>query len=353
VETPRDRILRFLAERSAAAGRELREHLDVSRQALSAQLRRLVEAGEVLKSGSTRGASYRLPGGERPAKLTKALRLAGLDESASYGLLARSLNLGSELSEPVEAIVRYAFTEMLNNAIDHSRAESCRVSMELDETAASFRVRDRGAGVFATIVDKLELEDEHEAMVELVKGRTTTMPEAHTGEGLFFTARVADRFVLRSHRIELEWDRARDDVFVRNRRYLEGTDVRFRVRRAARQRLEAVFAEFAPAEFDYEFLRTEVHVKLVRKSYVSRSEAKRLLANLERFRTVVLDFRDVESVGQGFADEAFRVFAGRHPEVELGVRNASPAVAAMLRHGGWRGAPVRAGQTGAPFERRR
>ena len=109
------------------------------------------------------------------------------------------------------------------------------------------------------------------------------------------------------------------------------------MRRGVRHRLEAVFAEFAPAEFDYEFLRTQVHVKLLRQSYVSRSEAKRLLANLERFRRIELDFRDVESVGQGFADEVFRVFAGRHPQIEFEVRHASPAVAAMLRHGGWEG----------------
>jgi anti-sigma regulatory factor (Ser/Thr protein kinase)/biotin operon repressor len=337
--TARDRILRFLTAHRSATGRELREHLGISRQALSAQLRPLIQAGEVLKSGATRGASYRLPGGGVPARLVRSLEIEGLDETAAYEVMAARLNLGSELTEPIEAIVRYAFTEMLNNAVDHSGAESCRVELALDERAASFAIRDRGIGVFATIASKLRLKDEYEAMVELVKGRTTTMPEAHSGEGLFFTARVASTFVLRSHRIELEWDRARDDVFVRNRRHLEGTDVRFSVRRSARQRLEAVFAEFAPAEFDYEFLRTQVHVKLLQRRYVSRSEAKRLLANLDRFRRIELDFRDVETVGQGFADEVFRVFASRHPQIEFEVRHASPAVAAMLRHGGWKGGP--------------
>jgi hypothetical protein len=146
-----------------------------------------------------------------------------------------------------------------------------------------------------------------------------------------------DGFVLRSHRIELEWDRQRDDVFVPQRRFLVGTDVRFSVRRSARQRLEAVFSEFAPAEFDYELLRTQVHVKLLRKDYVSRSEAKRLLVNLEKFRQIELDFRDVVSVRQGFADGVFRVFSSRHPEIEISARGADPAVAAMLRHAGWDG----------------
>jgi DNA-binding transcriptional ArsR family regulator len=333
----RERIVAFLSERRSATGRELREHLGITRQALSTHLRALVAAGRVIKSGVTRGATYSLASAGLTGRLSRSLHLAGLDEAASYELFATSLNLGSELSSNVEAITRYAFTEMLNNAIDHSGAETCRVEMSLDGTALSFHIRDRGAGVFATIASKHELEDEHAAMIELVKGRTTTMPEAHTGEGLFFTSRVASRFVLRSHRIELEWIRELDDVFVRSRRFIQGTDVRFSVRRAAQHQLEAVFSEFAPAEFDYEFLRTRVHVKLLRKSYVSRSEAKRLLANLEKFRQVELDFRAVESVGQGFADEVFRVFRERHPDVEVLVRNADAATEAMLRHAGWNG----------------
>ncbi|MFZ5475538.1 MAG: STAS-like domain-containing protein [Myxococcota bacterium] len=35
--------------------------------------------------------------------------------------------------------------------------------------------------------------------------------------------------------------------------------------------------------------------------FVSRSEARRLLHGLERFREVVLDFAGVPGVGQGFA----------------------------------------------------
>jgi hypothetical protein len=42
----------------------------------------------------------------------------------------------------------------------------------------------------------------------------------------------------------------------------------------------------------------------------------------------------VRSIGQGFADEIFRVFAGRHPEIKIEIENANPVVAAMLRHVG-------------------
>jgi hypothetical protein len=73
-------------------------------------------------------------------------------------------------------------------------------------------------------------------------------------------------------------------------------------------------------------------VKLLQHDYLSRSEAKRLLFNLEKFSEVELDMRDVAHLGQGFADEVFRVFASLHPHVQIRTINASDAVTAMIRH---------------------
>jgi anti-sigma regulatory factor (Ser/Thr protein kinase) len=240
--------------------------------------------------------------------------------------------LHQALRRNVEAIAHYAFTEMLNNAIEHSRAPRCSVRFRLDPGLLSFEIRDPGIGVFHSIASKLRLDGEHTALVELLKGRTTTMREAHSGEGIFFTSRAADRFVLRSHRIQVEWSRIKDDVFVSNPRFLKGTSVEFMIQRNSRLHLETIVAEFAPEEYDYRFQKTRVLVKLLQRDYVSRSEAKRLIANLEKFSEIVLDFRDVKSVGQGFADEIFRVFAGQHPGVKIATENANPAVDAMLRH---------------------
>lgn len=328
-------ILAYLARRASASGRTLREHLGISRQALNPHMRALVRSGRVLKSGSTRAARYSLA--RRPlleATLARSLSLNGLDESRVYDQMSMAMNLRAALRPNVEAIVHYAFTEMLNNAVEHSESARGQVRLRVDHAAVGFQVRDHGIGVFHSISSKLGLEDEQAALVELLKGRTTTMRERHSGEGIFFTSHVADRFVLRSHRIRYEWSRFEHDVFVSEQRFLRGTHVEFLVERATRRRLESVFAEFAPAEYDYRFDRTKVLVKLLRADYVSRSEAKRLLANMDKFREIVLDFRDVKSVGQGFADEIFRVFAAAHVEIKLSVENANPVVAAMLRHVG-------------------
>jgi biotin operon repressor/anti-sigma regulatory factor (Ser/Thr protein kinase) len=330
---PKSRILEFLSTTAMASGKELRELLGVSRQALSVHLRALIESGAVVKSGSTRGARYSLAShAPAPLVIERDLALARLDESEVYEELALPLGLRRQLRPNVGAIVRYAFTEMLNNAIDHSEADRCKVVFRLDTGTVSFEVRDPGIGLFHSIASKLQLADEQTAMLELLKGKTTTMRERHSGEGLFFTSRVADRFVLRSHKTQIEWSRRRDDVFVSARRFTRGTRVDFLVHRGTRRRLEDVFGEFAPAEYDFQFQKTRVQVKLLQTDYVSRSEAKRLIANLDRFREIVLDFKDVHSIGQGFADEVFRVFSGDHPDIKIRTRNANPVVSAMFRH---------------------
>jgi hypothetical protein len=54
-------------------------------------------------------------------------------------------------------------------------------------------------------------------------------------------------------------------------------------------------------------------------------------ARFERFKEVFLDFSAVESIGQAFADEIFRVYATRHPEMTLTAVNANRQVSQMIR----------------------
>jgi anti-sigma regulatory factor (Ser/Thr protein kinase) len=328
----RDAIRDYIEENGSATGPELAEYLGITRQAVSLHLRQLLANAEIIKTGSTRAARY-LPRdaalAERHVKRT--LALVDLDESAVYDDVAIVLTL-SQLRNNIESIVHYAFTEMLNNAIDHSMSDLCTIEVRLNATKLAFTVRDKGIGVFNSIADKFDLPDEHAAMIELIKGKTTTQPEAHSGEGIFFVSKAADRFVIRSHKLQIEWDRYRDDVFVSEPRFLKGTFVQFEIGIDSRTRLEKVFAEFAPQEYDFQFEKTRVLVKLLQRDYVSRSEAKRLLHNLDKFSEIELDMREVTSVGQGFADEIFRVFASAHPGIAIRISNAGKAIEAMIQH---------------------
>jgi anti-sigma regulatory factor (Ser/Thr protein kinase) len=328
----RSLIREHIAQSGSATSRELAVRLGITRQAVSLHLRRLLADGEIFKTGSTRAARYFPRESAAPElRMKRDLALALLDESAVYKEVAITLTL-TRLPANVESIVHYAFTEMLNNAIEHSMADRCTIEVCLNATRLSFSVRDSGIGVFHSIAGKFALRDEHAAMIELVKGKTTTKPDAHSGEGIFFVSRSADRFALRSHRLQIEWDRYRDDVFVSEPRFLKGTLVEFEILIDSRRQLEQVFHEFAPEEYDYQFEKTRVLVKLLQREYVSRSEAKRLLHNLDKFSEIELDLRDVTRVGQGFADEIFRVFASAHPAIVIRTVNAGKAIETMIQH---------------------
>lgn len=331
-KTTKQAILDYIEKNGSATGPELAEILGVTRQAVSSHLRGLLADSKIVKTGSTRAARYFPFESAAPARtLKRNLTIRALDESVVYEHIAVGLTL-SQLPDSVESIVHYAFTEVLNNAIDHSMSERCTVEVRLDATKITFTIRDTGIGVFYSIAEKFDLQSEHDAMIELVKGKTTTQPHAHSGEGIFFVSKAADRFSLRSHRLQIEWDNRRADVFVSEPRFLKGTLASFEIARNSRTRLESVFSEFAPAVYDFQFRKTRVLVKLLRDEYVSRSEAKRLLHNLDRFSEIELDMRDVQSLGQGFADEVFRVFAAAHPDIVIRFINASNAVTAMIRH---------------------
>jgi hypothetical protein len=98
--------------------------------------------------------------------------------------------------------------------------------------------------------------------------------------------------------------------------------------------INKVFKQFTTGD-DFGFTKTVVPVRLAQygdDNLVSRSQAKRLIARFEKFRTVVLDFKGVALIGQAFADEVFRVFAAAHPEVELLTLNAGKDVSGMIAH---------------------
>ena len=64
--------------------------------------------------------------------------------------------------------------------------------------------------------------------------------------------------------------------------------------------------------------------------YVSRSQARRIVLGLEKFKHVVLNFKDISTVGQGFVDEVFRVFQSKYPKIKIEYTNANDDVRFMI-----------------------
>ena len=111
-----------------------------------------------------------------------------------------------------------------------------------------------------------------------------------------------------------------------------GTMVTMKLENNTTRKIGEVFDMFAP--IDEGFVRTRIPIKEVCPygEPIARSQARRIVHRLEEFKQVELDFEGIDFMGQGFADEIFRVFQNEHPEVELIPMNACRSVLGMIKH---------------------
>ena len=259
------------------------------------------------------------------------LTVLGLAEHEVWRRVVEDLQL--DVDSNARKIAAYAFMEMLNNAIDHSGSEAVVVTWWISPEQWSFEIRDSGLGAYAKLLAGLRLGSEFEAVQELSKGKRTTDPARHTGEGIFFTSKVVDFFQLTSSGVRWTVDNLRHDVALGTVLPAPGTSVFCQIDPQTDRVIADVFREFTA---DHAFVRTRPVVKLfeIGTAFVSRSEARRLLDGLEAdFETVEVDFTGITDVGQGFVDELLRVWPATHPGRTVLPINMNPAVEFMVKRG--------------------
>jgi anti-sigma regulatory factor (Ser/Thr protein kinase) len=337
----KEKILTIARKRKRIVTNNIASSFSVSRQYANSLIGELVAEGKLIKLGITRRSFYALP--KYAAKYqraqiisyTRLLKNRGLEEYKVLVEAKGKLPVFARLSENVQSIFDYAFSEMLNNAIEHSKSKRIRIKVEIQNKHLLFIIRDFGVGVFKSIVQQKHLDNELEAIQELLKGKITTMPHTHTGEGIFFTSRVADNFALKSFNYELIFDNEISDIFVHKlKRVKRGTEVIFRISRNTKRHLLDIFNKYSNIDdkSDYGFDKTEILVKLYSTGgiHFSRSQARRILSGLEKFRVILFDYDKVPMIGQAFADEIYRVFHQKYPEIRLEAVNMNEAVKFMI-----------------------
>lgn len=305
------------------------KHFSITRQAAHRHVRNLISEGALQATGKTRNLTYKLcPLFEW--RHTYKLE-PGLAEDLAWTKDVEPL-VGS-FPENVLHIWHYCFTEMFNNALDHSGGTE--LIFKITKTAGNTQMllMDNGVGIFKKIQDALRLADERHAILELSKGKLTTSPENHTGQGIFFTSRLLDSFdilsggVCYSHVLGAE-----QDWILGGPQPGSGTAIFMKLNNHTGRTCKRIFDQYSDKE-DLGFIKTIVPVKLAQYGndrLISRSQAKRVLARVELFKVVLFNFEGVPTIGQGFADEIFRVFANAHAEMQLTPINANSEVKRMI-----------------------
>ena len=305
------------------------EKFGITRQAVNKHLRRLRDEGVLRRSGNTRASAYRLA---PLLKWTHSWEITpGLAEDVVWTREVRDV-LG-EMPNNVLNIWYYGFTEMFNNAIDHSDGSLIAVQIRTTATTTEMLITDNGYGIFKKIQSAMGLLDERHSILELSKGKLTTDPKHHTGEGIFFSSRMFDLFDILSGGVYFSHKFGNaEDWIAESGQLSSGTSVWMRLNNHTSRTPQRIFDQFSSGD-DYGFTKTVVPVKMAKYGedmLISRSQARRLLSRVELFKTVLFDFSEVEMIGQAFADEIFRVFALQHPDIELLAVRANSATRRMI-----------------------
>ena len=121
-------------------------------------------------------------------------------------------------------------------------------------------------------------------MLELAKGKFTTDPAHHTGEGIFFSSRMFDAFTIVSGEVAFSHEGAQvEDWSVPLDPSVAGTTVTLSLGNHTTRTAKKVFDQFTTADDDYGFTKTVVPVVLAQYGdvdLVSRSQARRLLVRV-------------------------------------------------------------------------
>lgn len=337
----KEKILEIIRKSGKVTSSEIVLKIGVSRQYVNTVISDLIAEKQVVKLGSTRSSFYVSSEYAQnhpevfPSFFKKLYKNRSLEEHKVLLEVEEKFHAISELPENIKSIFTFAFSEMLNNAIEHSQSKSISVEVALRNKKLSFIIEDSGVGVFRNIMKKRSLRSEVEAIQDLLKGKTTTMPKSHSGEGIFFTSKASDLFILDSFKYQLVIETPINNIKIRQIPVTKrGTRVIFEISIQSELHLTDIFRKYTNLtdDSDYGFDKTEIRVKLFTISgvHISRSQARRILSGLEKFKIILLDFDKVPVVGQAFADEIYRVFQNAHPDIVIQEENMSEGVKFMI-----------------------
>jgi anti-sigma regulatory factor (Ser/Thr protein kinase) len=339
--TNKQKILELINKEGKTTSSQIARQIGVSRQYVGMITTDLIAEKQVVKFGKTRYAFYVSKNyiAEHPEIIPKVFRKKYknnlLEEHKVLLEIEENFLSIRELPENVRSIFTFAFSEMFNNAIEHSQSKGISIEVAIRDGSLSFIVSDSGIGVFRNIMQKKHLHSEIEAIQDLLKGKTTTLPTSHSGEGIFFTSKAGDVFMLDSFGYQLLVNTIKNDVAIHSVSAIKrGTRVTFRIAIKSERHLNDVFKKYTnlTSGSEYGFDKTEVRVKLYTTSgiHISRSQARRILSGLEKFQIILFDYEKVPMVGQAFVDEIYRVFQNAYPAIIIQEENMSEGVRFMV-----------------------
>lgn len=319
-------ILKLIAANDKDVAKKTTEVFGVSKSTVYNYIKELLQNGVLQKNGS----SYEIVSQKQ------------MFEYENNGRLSETRIFNSDIApifkgfdKNVFSIWQYAFSEMMNNAIEHSSSDKITVVAVTNPLETTVMILDNGIGIFKNIQAYMKKEHDRDIPLDecatlLFAGKFTTAKRFHSGEGIFFTSHMMDNFFIISDNVLFTRNNFSDKQLQREKTEV-GTLVSMSLSNHTKKTAREVFDRFS--DVDEGFIKTQIPIAHIFPygSPVSRSEGRRLGELISKFKQVNLDFVGVEDVGQAFCHEIFVVWQSAHPEATLNILNANDDVDWMIR----------------------
>src|SRR5271168_310559 len=259
-EDVRKYILEHLEKHPHDLTKVVAEHFGITRQAVNKHLQRLKSEHAVIESGQTRNRTRKL------ATLVEWDRVYQITPDLAEDLVWRDdvSKVIGDMPNNVLAIWHYGFTEMFNNALDHSAGTTIYLGIKRNAVDTEMVIRDNGVGIFKKIRAELGLLDERHAILELAKGKLTTDPKRHSGEGIFFSSRMFDEFDILSGGLFFSHVFSnKHDWLLERDKFESGTAVWMKLNNHTSRTTAKVFNHYTSGD-EFGFTKTVVPVNLAR-----------------------------------------------------------------------------------------
>jgi hypothetical protein len=224
------------------------KHFNLTRQAINLHLQRLWDDSHWVRRGKTRQTRFFLA----PTRTWQKCYPREQSESDVWD--ADVLPQLSDLPENALDIWRYCFTEMFNNAVDHSSGTRTTVQLKRTAVNAEIAIVNNGVGIFKKIQHAMKFADVRDAALELAKGKFTADPAGHTGEGMFFTSKMLDAFDI--------WSGGSYFIADSPMKNTKGIAIWMKLRNTSDRSRKEVYEAYTSPEDNYAFDRTVVPVKM-------------------------------------------------------------------------------------------
>ena len=206
-----EKIREFILEKVARNGKNIVkitcDKFAISRQAVNKHILQLIGQKALIREGKNKGVCYFL---HPQSKWNETFFITNnLAEDVIWRNKVKQ-RLG-QLPDNTLEIWNHGFSEMFNNAIDHSEGNVIQVTITKTAHLTKMNILDNGIGIFTKIKDTMDLLDERHAVVELTKGKLTTDPTRHSGEGIFFSSRMFDEYTILSGEVFLSHTYEKDE----------------------------------------------------------------------------------------------------------------------------------------------